>query len=1004
MKKRIVLSLLILCFFAGIALTYRASAAEVIAGEDYNSFLNVSWQLTDDGVLTISSPRVIHGGENTSYPWKRYHAQITKVVIKPKTEWISSCAFSGLYNMEELVLPNTLKVIERDAFSGCVKLRSLELPDSVEQIGKGAFARCTALERVKLPVNSKYVTVEENTFDQCPLVELDIPDQITWIKNGAFSNCAGLKWIRLGTGLETISGCDFDAATQLEWAEIYCDAFIPLTQKKQLHSVVLGPNVANSIFTDCTALENVVLQEGLTSLRDGAFQGCTALKSIQLPSTLQYIGDRAFYGCPIETLELPHGLRRIGSSAFTGTKLRELTIPATVEKLREDALSIATLEKVMFLGDAPQIQGCPMTYAAPTGYYPAQNSTWTAEAMLSLGCSTIWESYCPNAESFAHDFSVWSCVAEPTADEPGLETRCCALCGTVEQQIIRRLESTDPPATVPTEPTEPAEPTTPATSAPTEPEQQPPTPRPEPNSSPWYLIAAAAIVVATAIFLLLGRKRAAACLVLVLLCGSVLTQAHATQQGNIQWEYDAATGTATATGEGILTRQGFSDRFGQQQMRHLVIGEGIVQIGKWGFQGSMDLESVTFPESLRVIEQSAFEQCGKLQSLEFADGLLILGARAFYACENLRQISFGSKLRSIGYDCFYYAKKITDLQLPDSLLFIGGGAFANCVELQRVSLGSGLRYMESNPFAGCESLQGIRVSRENRYFSDRDGVLMTADEKTLLQYPAGRGGEYTIPASVNRIAPSAFSYCGTLTAIHIPSTVETIGESAFYGCEVLTCVEMAEGVTEIGDSAFSGCLALRTLTIPASVKQMRAMAITGMDLRQLIFLGQRPQQLAALAYLYNLVVYYPAGDNSWDAVRDEFSTAPRWQPLCDGTHDPVTVPGKAATCLEMGTLDGVACSKCGLVFQMQQELALGDHAFSAWQRLKEPTVSETGWEERSCATCGKVESRILPVADAPVEEKDVDWGLLVLIGTGLLCGCLIGWKTHRELKREKKGK
>ena len=997
MKKRILLFLLAILCLAGIGIGHQAFAAEVIAGEEYNSFYNVSWKLTDDGVMTVCSQRTIHGGKDGSvFPWYQYREKITKIVIESPTEWIGAHVFSGLENVEEVVLPKSLKTIYNGAFAGCSKLKSVESPDSVEQIGAGAFAGCTSLERIKLPANSNYTTVQERTFAECPLVELDIPDQITMIEGGAFSNCTKLKGLRIGKDLRSVYRSNFNDAAQLEWVEIYCDTFIELTEKEHLRSVVLGPGVANSVFTDCPALETVVLHEGVTYLRSAVFQGCTALTNIQLPSTLTEIGDRAFYGCPIEKLELPNGLLQIGRSAFVGTKLRELTIPATVQSLQEDALSIITLEKIVFLGDAPEAPNCPMTYAAPTAYYPAGNSTWTEESKLALGFSAIWQSICPNGEELDHMFSDWNIVLQPTMEATGWEKRSCSRCGEVQERIIQRLETQEPPVTLPTEPTEPAEPTEPTVSEPSEPVQQPS----EQNGAPWYLLVAGAVVIAVMAVLLVVKKRAAVCLLVVLLAAVPWTVAVAAQQSGIQWEYDAVTGTATATGEGTLTRQGFYDQFGDQPLRHLIIGEGILEIGPAGFMECMELESVAFPESLQVIGRGAFEQCYNLKSLEFPDGLLILGIRAFYACENVSQITFGSKLRSIGADCFSAIQQVEQVQLPDSLLYIGNNAFLNCIALQRVSLGAELSYLGARAFAGCGSLQSIHVSRENRYFSDLDGVLLTADGKTLLCYPKGRGEEYTIPACVTKIVAEAFIYCQGLKTIHIPGTVESIGESAFLGCYAMTCVDMAEGVLEIGNYAFSQCLELQTLTIPASVRKMNFSIISASGLRQVVFLGERPESVQNIQNAFGLTVYFPVGDSSWDAVRDEASVDPSWRALCAGDHTPVTLPGKAGNCLEKGMTDGVSCSECGLLIKPQEALPLGDHDFSQWELVKSPTEIETGIEERVCSCCGEKEERSVEKLSPPppVEEKTDMWLIMVLV---LVEVCFVGVEVYLLLRKKK---
>ena len=1003
MKKRILLLLLALLCLAGIGLSRRIYAAEVIAGEDYNGFYNVSWQLTDDGVLTISSPRTIHGDRDNKAPWKQYSTQIKKIVVKSPTQWIGENVFSGLDHAEELVLPSSLQAIWIDAFAGCSKLKAVEIPDSVEQIERNAFARCTSLERVKLPNNPKYTEVKEYTFDGCPLTELDIPDPIIAIDRGAFSNCTQLRGLRIGAGLQFATACKFNDAAQLEWAEIYGNVAVQLTGKANLRRVVLGPNVANAIFTDCTALDSVTLQEGMTDLHSGAFEGCTALKSIQLPSTLVNIGARAFYGCPIEDVQLPHGLLFIGNSAFRDTRLRELIVPATVQELRENALSAITLEKVLFLGDAPQAQDCVMTYAAPTAYYPAMNGTWTEEKMLAVCFSAVWESFCPNTESRAHNFSSWDCIAVPTEEGPGLETRCCALCGMVEERIIQRLESAEPPVTVPTEPTQPTQPTEPTHTEPKPTEPEPQIQSPKREKGIWYAVTAVVVVIAVVLGWLLRKKRIASCLLLAVLVTAIAPCAAAVQNQNMQWEYDAATGTATVNGQGILTRQGFEERYSGQPLRHLVIGEGIDQIGDGGFMQCTELESVTFPETLKVIGCSAFEQCYALQRLEFPEGLQILGHRAFYACENVSSITFGNQLRSVGRSCFEAVASVTQLQLPDSVLYVGTNAFSRMNALQQVSLGAGLYHLGDGAFFDCASLHSIQVSRDNRHYADHDGVLLTADEKTLLQYPTGRGGEYTVPASVKRIAPYAFYY-SNLTTVHIPGTVESIGESAFYGCQSLTCVDIAEGVVEIENSPFLQCLSLWTLTIPASVKQMNASVIEYSELRQLVFLGEKPEQLTPWFYMYDLAVYYPAGDSSWDAIRKEHFDYVRWIPLCTGEHTPQVLPGKKGNCWEKALSEGLACSQCGLVLQRQEELSLGDHVFAPWQQIRPATEAEEGLEERICDICGEKEERSIdrispPAPQAPPESKSVDW-LLAVIAAVAVCFVSVELYLMRKKKTE----
>jgi hypothetical protein len=70
----------------------------------------------------------------------------------------------------------------------------------------------------------------------------------------------------------------------------------------------------------------------------------------------------------------------------------------------------------------------------------------------------------------------------------------------------------------------------------------------------------------------------------------------------------------------------------------------------------------------------------------------------------------------------------------------------------------------SYAFDSCTGLTAITVGPGNPAYSSEDGVLFDLAKSTLIQYPGGKGGSYTIPASVTTIGIYAFSYCSSLTS------------------------------------------------------------------------------------------------------------------------------------------------------------------------------------------------------------------------------------------------
>ena len=88
-------------------------------------------------------------------------------------------------------------------------------------------------------------------------------------------------------------------------------------------SLFTNPNALQSIgtyaFSDCTALEEIVLPDSLTSLGGAAFTVNNALKKVTIGGGLSEISASVFYKCPeLEKVVFTEGgaLKTIGVSAF----------------------------------------------------------------------------------------------------------------------------------------------------------------------------------------------------------------------------------------------------------------------------------------------------------------------------------------------------------------------------------------------------------------------------------------------------------------------------------------------------------------------------------------------------------------------------------------------------------------------------------------------------------------------------------------------------------------
>ncbi|MBW7907907.1 MAG: leucine-rich repeat domain-containing protein [Kiritimatiellae bacterium] len=184
-------------------------------------------------------------------------------------------------------------------------------------------------------------------------------------------------------------------------------------------------------------------------------------------------------------------------------------------------------------------------------------------------------------------------------------------------------------------------------------------------------------------------------------------------------------------------------------------------------------------------------------------------------------------VRTIKATAFAGQSGFTNVIIPDSVTTFQGPTFSSCSSLASISLGGGLSALGDAPFAGCTNLATIAVHATNAAYSSIDGVLFNKSATTLLYYPLGKSGAYTIPDGTLTIAEHAFEVHPKLSSVTMPDSVVNIANSAFNSCTALGSVQVGNGVTNIGDFAFISCTNLSDLTLGSSVKTIGPMAFSG---------------------------------------------------------------------------------------------------------------------------------------------------------------------------------
>ncbi len=137
------------------------------------------------------------------------------------------------------------------------------------------------------------------------------------------------------------------------------------------------------------------------------------------------------------------------------------------------------------------------------------------------------------------------------------------------------------------------------------------------------------------------------------------------------------------------------------------------------------------------------------------NGVTNIGVDAFYNCASLKSVTIPASVASIDEYAFYYCTSLTSLTILPGVTNIGDDAFSECTSLKSATIPNSVTNIGAYALADCASLTSITVDAANPAYSSMNGVLFDKTQATLLEFPGGLGGSYTIPNSVTSIGTNA---------------------------------------------------------------------------------------------------------------------------------------------------------------------------------------------------------------------------------------------------------
>ena len=132
---------------------------------------------------------------------------INLIFPENKIKTIGEMSFDNVYNVKEIVIPDSVITIEKDAFQGIQNIEKLTLSKNLKTIGDTAFLYANGLKELIIPdsviaigiaafsgpkieilkLSSSLETIGDSAFDTTNIKELTIPASVTSIGSYAFA-------------------------------------------------------------------------------------------------------------------------------------------------------------------------------------------------------------------------------------------------------------------------------------------------------------------------------------------------------------------------------------------------------------------------------------------------------------------------------------------------------------------------------------------------------------------------------------------------------------------------------------------------------------------------------------------------------------------------------------------------------------------------------------------------------------------------------------------------
>lgn len=307
---------------------------------------------------------------------------------------------------------------------------------------------------------------------------------------------------------------------------------------------------------------------------------------------------------------------------------------------------------------------------------------------------------------------------------------------------------------------------------------------------------------------------------------------------SISYTLDTETGLLTLTGEGYMNAYLAGNhntapwRPYAEQIKTVVLSEGIINVGERAFENCPNLESVILSDTVSNVGDHAFYNCHKLRNVTVGKGLAQIYQGAFQNCSSLCSFTLGEKIKSVGKSAFSECLSLIEIINHSSLaLTIGGDKYGGIAKYAKEihtgeskvkSCGDYAVYTYDSTlylinYIGNETSVTLPEYFDGKRYAILDGFMKNNDVIT----------DVTVPGTVLSIGREAFAECDALKSVVLGNGITQIADMAFKLSKNLETVTLPEGITQIPFDAFYGDQSLKEIVIPKTVTSIKASAFSG---------------------------------------------------------------------------------------------------------------------------------------------------------------------------------